>query len=237
MGHASGIRKGLQILASLVGLCTVALLPGGGVRDVLLWAMVAGLLFGVLPALRLGGVDAPVDRDLRGWLSDRWGADTATAVAGLAGPTAAARSNGSTPLALAVRATPSLADRGLIVALIPAYNEEDSIGEALEHLHRQEVSPDLVVVCADNCTDRTAERAEAAGAYVYETVGNTHKKAGALNQALDQVLPELGDDAAILVMDADSFLTPTFIAEARRYLAKGFGGVGGVFARASAADE
>lgn len=150
-------------------------------------------------------------------------------VAGLAGPTAAARSNGSTPLALAVRATPSPADRGLIVALIPAHNEEDSIGEALEHLHRQEVSPDLVVVCADNCTDRTAERAEAAGAYVYETVGNTHKKAGALNQALDQVLPELGDDAAILVMDADSFLTPTFIAEARRYLAKGFGGVGGVF--------
>jgi phytoene dehydrogenase-like protein len=40
----------------------------------------------VLPALRLRGVDAPVDRDLRGWLTDRWGPDTATAVAGLAGP-------------------------------------------------------------------------------------------------------------------------------------------------------
>lgn len=150
-------------------------------------------------------------------------------VAGPAEPTTAARPNGSTPLALAVRATSRHADGGVIVALIPAHNEEDSIGEALHYLHRQELAPDLVVVCADNCTDRTAERAEAAGAYVYETVGNTFKKAGALNQALDQVLPELGDDAAILVMDADSFLMPTFIAEARRHLAQGYGGVGGVF--------
>lgn len=40
----------------------------------------------LLPVLRLRGVDAPVDRDLRGWLTDRWGPETAAAVAGLAGP-------------------------------------------------------------------------------------------------------------------------------------------------------
>lgn len=40
----------------------------------------------LLPALRLGRADAPVDRSLRDWATDRWGPDTAAAVAGLAGP-------------------------------------------------------------------------------------------------------------------------------------------------------
>ena len=40
----------------------------------------------LLPLLRLGGVDAPVDRDLRGWLTERSGPDTAAVAAGLAGP-------------------------------------------------------------------------------------------------------------------------------------------------------
>ena len=89
--------------------------------------------------------------------------------------------------------------------------------------------PDLIVVCADNCSDDTARRAAAAGAHVFETVGNRHRKAGALNQALDRVLGELHDEDAILVMDADSFLAASFLAEARRHLTGGVGGVGGVF--------
>ena len=132
-------------------------------------------------------------------------------------------------LGLAVLATPRAEGRGLVVAFLPAHNEQADIGEALQHLHDQEASPDLIVVCADNCTDRTAEIAAGAGAYVYETVGNAHKKAGALNQALDQVLPVLRDEDAILVMDADSFLAPTFVAEAQLRLAQGYGGVGGTF--------
>ena len=84
-------------------------------------------------------------------------------------------------------------------------------------------------MCADNCTDGTAREAEAAGAHVFETVGNTHKKAGALNQVLDLLLPELGDEDAVLVMDADSVLAPTFVAEAARHLRDGVGGVGGIF--------
>jgi len=44
-----------------------------------------------------------------------------------------------------------------------------------------------------------------------------------------QVLPGLDDDDAVLVMDADSFLAPTFLAEAQRHLRDGVGGVGGVF--------
>ena len=119
--------------------------------------------------------------------------------------------------------------RGLVVALIPAHNEEHQIADAIRSLHLQELPPDLVVVVADNCTDDTAARAEAAGAFVLESVGNRHKKAGALNQVLDLLLPELDDEDAVLVMDADSFLVPTFIAEARRHLRDDIGGVGGTF--------
>jgi cellulose synthase/poly-beta-1,6-N-acetylglucosamine synthase-like glycosyltransferase len=64
---------------------------------------------------------------------------------------------------------------------------------------------------------------------VFETVENQYKKAGALNQALELLLPELGDEDAILVMDADSFLAPSFLLEARRRLRGNVGGVGGVF--------
>lgn len=110
------------------------------------------------------------------------------------------------------------ADGTLVVALIPAHNEEDQIAEAIRSLHEQESPPELIVVCADNCTDGTAREAEAAGAFVYETVGNAHKKAGALNQALELLLPELEDDDAVLVLDADSFLAPTFVSEARQHL-------------------
>lgn len=103
------------------------------------------------------------------------------------------------------------------------------IGEAIRHLHDQQQPPDRIIVCADNCSDGTATVAEAAGAEVIATVANEHKKAGALNQVMAQVLPDLDDDDAVLVMDADSFLAPTFLAEAKTHLEDGVGGVGGVF--------
>ena len=116
-----------------------------------------------------------------------------------------------------------------VVALVPAHNEAHQIEDAIRSLLDQQRPPDLIVVCADNCTDDTATRAEAAGAFAFETVDNQHKKAGALNQALDLLLPELADDDSVLVMDADSFLVPTFLAEAAPRLGDGIGGVGGVF--------
>ena len=51
-------------------------------------------------------------------------------------------------------------------------------------------------------------------ATVRTTSGNTHKKAGALNYALERVLPQLQDDDAVLVQDADSVLDPDFVAVA-----------------------
>jgi poly-beta-1,6-N-acetyl-D-glucosamine synthase len=87
-------------------------------------------------------------------------------------------------------------ERSLVIALIAARNEEDQIEDAIRSLHEQTLPPDLILVVVDNA----------------------HKKAGALNRALDVLLPELRDDDSVLVMDADSTLAPGFVSEARRRL-------------------
>jgi biofilm PGA synthesis N-glycosyltransferase PgaC len=119
---------------------------------------------------------------------------------------------------------------GPLVALLPAHDEEATLGAALDSLRAQTRPPDRIVVIADNCTDRTVAIARERGVEVHETVGNTHKKAGALNQVLDLLLPTLGDHAQVLVMDADCTLDPEFLAVARANLREGgLGGVGGTF--------
>src|SRR5439155_10091795 len=64
------------------------------------------------------------------------------------------------PLAVAVHALERSLDRGLVVALIPAHDEEGQIGEAVRPLHEQVLRPDLIVAVADNCSDGTALEAE-----------------------------------------------------------------------------
>ena len=47
------------------------------------------------------------------------------------------------------------------------------------------------MVVADNCTDDTVGHRPRHGADVFTTVGNTEKKAGALNQALSEMFAEI----------------------------------------------
>ena len=114
--------------------------------------------------------------------------------------------------------------------MIHAHNEQDRIGKAIRSLDGQSSPPDLTIVCADNCADRTALAAQSAGADVFVTVGNEHGRTGALNQVLDLLLPLLRDDDAVLILDVDPSLEPDFLAEARRRLTNGVGGVGGIYA-------
>lgn len=96
----------------------------------------------------------------------------------------------------------------------------------------QSTPPDRIVVVADNCTDRTVDIARAAGVDVIETVGNEGRKAGALNQALERILPGQGDNDAILVMDADTQLSGRdFLVTARRRMTddRALMAVGGLF--------
>lgn len=118
-----------------------------------------------------------------------------------------------------------------VTVLIPAHNEEKSLPATLVSLTQQSTPPDRIVVVADNCTDRTVEVAKAHGVDVFETVGNTHKKGGALNQALKDLLPTLGDNDTVMVMDADSQIGDDFLTAAIRRFSddRALMAVGGLF--------
>lgn len=118
-----------------------------------------------------------------------------------------------------------------ITVLVPAHNEEQAIGATLASLRKQEPAPDRVVVVADNCTDRTVEIARGCGVEVIETVGNRHRKAGALNQALAALLPDQGENDLVMVMDADTVLDAGFLASAVRRMTqdRGLMAIGGLF--------
>jgi cellulose synthase/poly-beta-1,6-N-acetylglucosamine synthase-like glycosyltransferase len=99
-----------------------------------------------------------------------------------------------------------------VTVLIPAHNEAASIGATLDSLQQQEPTPNRMIVIADNCSDETASIARRHGAEVLITVGNMHKKAGALNQALSMLLDGLGDNDVVMCMDADTVLDEGFLA-------------------------
>lgn len=117
----------------------------------------------------------------------------------------------------------------MIVALIPAHNEEAGIVNTIRSLKEQTLQPDCIIVVADNCTDKTVALSEAEQVCVLDTVGNRHKKAGALNQAIDYILPELTDEDFLLVMDADSLLCETWLGDAITLFKEGMGGLSGAY--------
>ena len=118
-----------------------------------------------------------------------------------------------------------------ITVLIPAHNEEGSIKQTITSLLGQSHRPDRVVVVADNCTDSTVQIARRCGVKVLETLHNTHKKAGALNQALARILPAQGDNDLLMIMDADTELDAGFLeAAVRRFTDdRALMAVGGLF--------
>lgn len=117
----------------------------------------------------------------------------------------------------------------MLIAFIPAHNEQDCIGSAIQGLKAQTVPPDRIVVVADNCTDDTIIVSKSLGCQVFETKGNTDKKAGALNQAFDNIYFDRNIDH-VLVTDADCVLDPQFIETALETLEdERYGGVGGTF--------
>ncbi|MBE7699874.1 glycosyltransferase family 2 protein [Oerskovia sp. Sa1BUA8] len=113
-----------------------------------------------------------------------------------------------------------------VVAVVPAHDEAEALPGTLASLRAQTRPVDRVLVVSDNSTDRTVEVARSLGADVLETLGNTGRKAGALNQALEVV-----DAENVLVLDADTSIAPTFVEEGLALLDQdpALGAVGGVF--------
>jgi cellulose synthase/poly-beta-1,6-N-acetylglucosamine synthase-like glycosyltransferase len=118
-----------------------------------------------------------------------------------------------------------------VTALIPAHNEEELVGLTIDSLMNQNRKPERVIVIADNCTDKTIEIARNRGVEVFETTDNKQKKAGALNQVLSQLLPGLGENDTVMIMDADTVLRQGFIKSAVEHFVsdRGLSAIGGLF--------
>ncbi len=144
------------------------------------------------------------------------------------------RSRRSTPLApkAIMRATKGIyAGPVTVTVLIPAHNEEASLPLTLASLKTQSHPPERIIVVADNCTDGTVDVSRAAGVEVFETVDNSHKKGGALNQVLRRLLPGQRDNDVVMIMDADTQLDDGFLESAVRRLSadRALMAVGGLF--------
>jgi cellulose synthase/poly-beta-1,6-N-acetylglucosamine synthase-like glycosyltransferase len=118
-----------------------------------------------------------------------------------------------------------------VTVLIPAHNEAGILATTLPSLQSQSRAPDRIIVVADNCTDKTVEIARDLGAEVFETQGNTKQKGGALNQALKILLPGLGNNDIVMIMDADTSLDEGFIEPAVKRFTndRGIMAIGGIF--------
>src|SRR5688572_17928360 len=96
-------------------------------------------------------------------------------------------------------------DRGPILPLIPAYDEDRFIGSVVLKARR---FVDLVIVVDDGSTDETAALAEAAGAQVISQPRN-RGKAAALNVGFEAAR-ELGA-LAVVLLDGDGKHNPADI--------------------------
>jgi 1,2-diacylglycerol 3-beta-glucosyltransferase len=98
--------------------------------------------------------------------------------------------------------------------VVPAHDEETEIAETVESLLALDYPPQLfrVLVVADNCRDRTSERAAAAGAQVLVRDEPTRRGKGyALAHAFHHSLAEDFADA-IVVVDADTVVSSNLLS-------------------------
>lgn len=108
--------------------------------------------------------------------------------------------------------------------LIPAHNEEQLLPEVLANLNQLDYPQDryTIFVVADNCSDRTAELGRAGGAEVYERANPIERGKGyALNWLIEQVLARGEQYDAMVVLDADTVVSPNFLRVMDARLARG----------------
>jgi cellulose synthase/poly-beta-1,6-N-acetylglucosamine synthase-like glycosyltransferase len=115
---------------------------------------------------------------------------------------------------------PTAERRVRFLVLVPAHNEELSIGRCLAAINAQRRPADQVLVVADRCTDATAAIARGLGASVLERgAGEEPGRAAARQAGLDHARALEWD--AVLMLDADSVVAPGFISACERALAAG----------------
>ena len=98
-----------------------------------------------------------------------------------------------------------------IVALLPAHNEADVVRASIEALLAQVRPLDRIVVVSDNSSDDTLAIARSyPGVTAIETVGNVHRKSGALTAAW---LRFATDADLVVSLDADTELAPNAVGD------------------------
>lgn len=110
---------------------------------------------------------------------------------------------------------------------ICARNEETVIGNLIDSIYNQNYPRELmqVFVCADNCTDQTANVSREHGAVVYERFSETEKgKCYALDLLIKNVLndEQYKDIEAFFVFDADNLLSRDYTKHMNDTFDKGF---------------
>lgn len=107
--------------------------------------------------------------------------------------------------------------------VVPAHNEEAGIARTVENLSRVDWPGALrrILVVADNCSDATAERAREAGATVLERHDTERRGKGyALAYAFEKSQAD-GFAEAVVVIDADTVVSPNLLAAFARRLEDG----------------
>lgn len=112
------------------------------------------------------------------------------------------------------------------MAILPAHNEENVIGNLIESLKKQDYPANLIdiYVIADNCTDNTVKIAKEAGAIVLERKEDDPKKrtkGAALQWFLKQKIEENADYDAFCVFDADNIVDKGFFTAMNKKLCQG----------------
>ena len=108
--------------------------------------------------------------------------------------------------------------------LVPAHNEERLLPELLTNLSRLAYPPALytIHVVADNCTDKTAVIPRQHGAVVHERFNESQQGKGFALQWLLQRLWQAGEPHdAVVILDADSIVSPNFLHVMDAHLARG----------------
>lgn len=111
--------------------------------------------------------------------------------------------------------------------LIAARNEESVLPHLLDSIHAQDYPSHLIdiYVVADNCTDRTAQVAEAHGATVFQRFNKQLIGKGyALSYLLDKLQCQIGWEKydAFLIFDADNLLEADYISKINTLPSQGF---------------
>ena len=113
------------------------------------------------------------------------------------------------------------------LVLVPAHNEERVIGDIINNLQEMDYPRGLYdfYIIADNCTDKTAEKARSMGAKVIETrksrPDDPTGKPIALRKALNQIGDYSGRYDLMMIFDADNLIDRNMFREVNsQYLDK-----------------